>query len=35
MYALFPQYLDGALPAEPCAAQAQERCRTYKLEQGE
>ena len=32
---LFPQYLDGAITAEQCAAQTQERYRMYKLEQGE
>ena len=31
---LFPQYLDGAITAEQCAAQTQERYRMYKLEQG-
>ena len=32
---LFPQYLDGAITAEQCAAQTQERYQMYKLEQGE
>ena len=32
---LFPQYLDGAITAEQCAAMTQERYRMYKLEQGE
>ena len=32
---LFPQYLDGAITAEQCAAMTQERYQMYKLEQGE
>jgi ABC-type glycerol-3-phosphate transport system substrate-binding protein len=32
---IFPQYLDGAITAEQCAAMTQERYRMYKLEQGE